>query len=615
MTTVRVAIVGAGIAGLTAALRLLERGYQVTVYDRKSYVGGKLGAHTHPPEDFGHKPYIGGIAYRPNTYHEHCYHMFLNWYHNFWRLAKDIGLSRETHFKAQTSVKHLRQGDYPRMRAITNPGSLDSNWDNLRSGVRSLPDMFLYAFSIFDLLTHRFSDGGMLSQYTVNGFMQSRPYATEGSTSVHETTLAKAFACPSYLTSARSYQAFAKYSFRLPKPALWVLKGDCERHFNRPLRTKLDSLGCQWRIGHSVLDVDYDERAKKVRLESYQSLNPEWPHPTTSDHPLFARQPPQGGGWATPMVAAAPAAETAEYDYVILAVPPTTLRHYFQRNQEFAKWFVTPCESTIQKLHTEPIASLDLYLKTTLPGLPADHVVLDDSTYGLTFIDNSQLWPDVNGTYLNVVSSDFDALADLSEEMAMFCIVEELGKYLPVKYTDIEYWHIETNAGDQLFLNEVGSELWRPKAKTNIPILFLAGDYCQTVIDVVTVEGAVVSGLAAATALQGQVAADRAGQLRPDDPLLRPVEIIVPESYPEWVVFALKTLLTPYAVAAKYWSWMEEQAQSLSPGTTPVGLTPRGLADATTKLLWAPYQFGLEWWRSAWSIYTDLGRGRKDTSP
>src|SRR5262245_26070232 len=78
---IRVVVVGAGMAGLTAALRLAERGYNVTVYEEKPFIGGQFGAHTHD----------GGA-----TYHEHCYHFFLNWYFNFWKIAADIKCPRAT---------------------------------------------------------------------------------------------------------------------------------------------------------------------------------------------------------------------------------------------------------------------------------------------------------------------------------------------------------------------------------------------------------------------------------------------------------------------------------------------------------------------------------------
>lgn len=62
----RVTIAGGGIAGLTAALRLAERGYQVKVYEQNSMLGGDLGSRT-----------------APNGVHHDVYpHMYLNWYHN-----------------------------------------------------------------------------------------------------------------------------------------------------------------------------------------------------------------------------------------------------------------------------------------------------------------------------------------------------------------------------------------------------------------------------------------------------------------------------------------------------------------------------------------------------
>ena len=41
----QVIIAGAGVAGLTATHRLLQRGYDVTLIEADDFVGGKLGAH------------------------------------------------------------------------------------------------------------------------------------------------------------------------------------------------------------------------------------------------------------------------------------------------------------------------------------------------------------------------------------------------------------------------------------------------------------------------------------------------------------------------------------------------------------------------------------------
>jgi hypothetical protein len=225
------------------------------------------------------------------------------------------------------------------------------------------------------------------------------------------------------------------------------------------------------------------------------------------------------------------------------------------------------------------------------------------SKFGLTFIDNSQAWPGLDKTMLNVVASDMNALAGLDPDVAERHMIAELGEYLHFDRRDLDAakTHFEPNISDELFVNEVGSEHWRPVAKTAIPNLFFAGDFCRTVIDVVTVEGAMVSGLLAAKALQAQAIADR--QLQADDPRVRPIAVIEPDAYPELQMMALKLLLAPYAYAAKGWSWMNEQCSSAGEGMTPEGLLALG-----TSLLFAPYGLAAECWKTAWSMYEDLLR-------
>jgi glycine/D-amino acid oxidase-like deaminating enzyme len=153
MNDVRVAVVGGGMAGLTAALRLSERGYKVTLYEERPFLGGQFSAHTHDAD-----PDQPGARY-----HEHSYHMLLNWYHNFWRIVEDIGLNREWDFEPRIAVRHLAAGLFakwlqygqggtgggdggPRMPALVNAGSPAYARRNLFSGIAPPPDMFLYAY-------------------------------------------------------------------------------------------------------------------------------------------------------------------------------------------------------------------------------------------------------------------------------------------------------------------------------------------------------------------------------------------------------------------------------------------------------------------------------------
>ena len=49
----QVSIIGAGIAGLAAAFRLVQRGFDISLLEQNSFLGGKLGAHQrHKGDDF-----------------------------------------------------------------------------------------------------------------------------------------------------------------------------------------------------------------------------------------------------------------------------------------------------------------------------------------------------------------------------------------------------------------------------------------------------------------------------------------------------------------------------------------------------------------------------------
>jgi hypothetical protein len=251
--------------------------------------------------------------------------------------------------------------------------------------------------------------------------------------------------------------------------------------------------------------------------------------------------------------------------------------------------------------------SIDLYFKDRLEHIPKEHVVLLDSRYDINFIDNSQLWQDAEKgqTFLNIAASDYPIIDDIrDQEYAWKDILEELRTYIPFDYKNIDMTksHIQTNVGDELFVNEVGSWQWRPEAPTNIPNLFIAGDFCKSFIDVVTVEGAVVSGLQAVRALQNQVQRDR--RLPESHPLLTRLNIIEPESYSELSMLALSLLWAPYAYVAKWWS------RAVEPRSAPPSLSE--LAFTATEMLWAPYAHAAQWWQSACEVYKDLFSSMKN---
>ncbi len=78
----RVAVIGAGLAGLGAAARLALRGVAVTLFERNGHLGGKLGAWTDRASD--------GSVVRV----EHGFHAFFRHYYNLDAFLRELGLHR-----------------------------------------------------------------------------------------------------------------------------------------------------------------------------------------------------------------------------------------------------------------------------------------------------------------------------------------------------------------------------------------------------------------------------------------------------------------------------------------------------------------------------------------
>lgn len=76
----RVAVIGGGLAGMTAALELAEKGFRVTLYEKNSYWGGKLGSWT----------FADGDKELRTT---HGFHAFFNQYYNLNSLLEKLHVS------------------------------------------------------------------------------------------------------------------------------------------------------------------------------------------------------------------------------------------------------------------------------------------------------------------------------------------------------------------------------------------------------------------------------------------------------------------------------------------------------------------------------------------
>ena len=185
----------------------------------------------------------------------------------------------------------------------------------------------------------------------------------------------------------------------------------------------------------------------------------------------------------------------------------------------------------MRQLHTDWMVGIQYFLRRPAP-IAKGHVAYLGSPWALTSISQAQFWRgDFAARYgdgsahdcLSVDISDWDTPGILFGKTAKECSREEIAKETWAQMTacladsgdaldenDVVSWFIDPGlhwgtggiANDTpLLINTVGSWANRPDARTAIPNLFLSGDYVRTDIDLATMESANESARAAVTAL------------------------------------------------------------------------------------------------------------------
>ncbi len=325
----RTAVVGAGMAGLAAALALSKQGVHVTVFDAAPRLGGKCGA-----------------EYDGTSFNEHAFHLFGMWYVNFWEMVADLGL--DSSFEDHPVHRFLDAGSFPTTTYLRNFASGRTFFRNVMSrAVLPRAEMFLYMYSMLDLASQPFRRRSFLDQQSVNGFMRSRFYSTDRIAREHQDILYKTFSVPSYRISAFSYQKMLTYWLASPTPTMRMMTSDVHTGLISPIQDRLRSVGCEIRLEHRLTRLELqDGRIERLHFTDGDG----------SEH-----------------------AETV--DEVIMAIPVERLAEVLDDDLFDA----APELFSVLELDASPMYALSVYFKTKRDDMPSEITILRDSEYGLSF--------------------------------------------------------------------------------------------------------------------------------------------------------------------------------------------------------------------------------------
>ncbi|MFI1178756.1 FAD-dependent oxidoreductase [Streptomyces sp. NPDC020799] len=503
-----VAVLGGGVAGLTAAHELAERGFQVTVYEKKA-PGGKARSMDVPGSARGNR--------RPLPA-EHGFRFFPGFYRNLPDTMRRIpfpGNPGGCHDNLVPSSEELfaRIGHEDirlpfhtlgRPPAVLTPDALRRALLGFFDAFGNIPAGELAYFADRMLVWFTSCERRRLDAWErmpwwefIRAARMSPNYQRLLAIGITRNIVATKAEVASTRTVCTCVEAFlfnvlGRGADGEPDR---VLNAPTDEAWIDPWVAYLRSLGVTFRVGWTVRDLRLD------------------------------------GGRITEAVVQDPAGarQSVTADHFVSAMPVEHARTTWNAQVRAADPQLGRCDA----LRTDWMTGIQFYLTEPVPVVHG-HVNHIDSPWSITSVGQAQFWSgrDFRADYgdgvavdcLSADVSEWDKPGILYGRTAKQCTREEVAREVWAQMkaglndtgrtvlsdASLHSWFLDpavetggprpTN-DEQLLIHPVGTWFNRPQARTAIPNLFLCGDYVATDIDLATMEGANASARAAVNAL------------------------------------------------------------------------------------------------------------------
>ncbi|MFJ2444402.1 FAD-dependent oxidoreductase, partial [Streptomyces sp. NPDC087658] len=502
----RVAVLGGGVAGLTAAMELAERGFEVTVVEPKGW-GGKARSASVPGSG------TGGRLDLPS---EHGFRFFPGFYQSLPDTLRRIPLAGvragvEGNLREASQMLSARSGrvnetvaDVSLETGPRTPLQILRAWGIAPGGDQGLsPELLYFANRMLVYMTS--SQERRLGQWDATSWWDFT--AAEGSSEEYRKVCVvgatrTVVAARAEVSSAHTVGGFMEafgYGFLGQggsAAADRVLNAPTSTAWIDPWVAYLRGLGVRLELGWQVGRL----RVRGRRVERVELLGP--------------------GGQARDL----------EADWFVCAIPVDRVGGLLDRGLAEAD----PQLKTVTGLQTDWMTGIQFYLTEPTP-LTRGHVVYLDSPWALTSISQAQFWDaDFRATYgdgraadcLSVDISAWDTPGIVYGKPARECTRAEVAAEVWAQLCDglngtvgqrlhkglLHSWSLDPAitgldgpgpaANDEaLLINTTGSWARRPLAVTAAENLFMAGDFVRCPVNLATMEGANQSARTAVGAL------------------------------------------------------------------------------------------------------------------
>ncbi|HUY35548.1 MAG TPA: FAD-dependent oxidoreductase [Pirellulales bacterium] len=488
----KVIVLGGGVAGLSAAHELVERGFQVEVYERRHAIwGGKARSMDQPNS---------GIAGRKNLPGEHGFRFFPGFYKHLPDTMRRIPFPGNAqgvfgNLVAATQAEMFQERADPILLPVQRPQTLQDWIEAVReiahahTGVPRVEADFFFE-RLLVILTS--CQERRLAEYEKLAWWKF--IDADDMSAAYQKILGQGLTRSLVAMRAEVASTRTVGDILLQLILSGLTGGEADRVLNGPTNDVWIDPWARYLTGRGVaLALDAEVRRIHFNGASVNGVD----------------------------VLVADQVRTVVGDYYVFAVPVEVMSPLVSPVMAAA----APSLAQLARLHTEWMNGIQFYLNRDVP-LDRGHAIYLDSAWALTSISQHPFWPGVDlaqygdGTVRGILSVDIsDWFAPGNQVVhlpAHQCTAQQIkdevwaqlkahlnrpGRTV-LEDAHLVGWHLDPDITfprnsppndenrEPLLVNLANSWQYRPEAAVEIPNLFLASDYIRTETDLATMEGA-----------------------------------------------------------------------------------------------------------------------------
>lgn len=472
----QVAIVGAGLAGLTTAVELADQGHQVQIFESRPFVGGKVGSWVDPE----------------GNHIEMGLHVFFGCYYNLFDLMRKVGAIDNLRLKdhihtfineggrtGALDFRFLTGAPFNGLKAFFTTSQLslqDKAQNAIALGtsplVRGLVDFEGAMQTIRDLDSISFADW-----FRKHG-------GSDGSLKRMWNPIAYAlgFIDTEHISARCMLTIFQFFAAKTEASVLRMLEGSPYDYLHKPILDYLSARGCEVYTRRRVRQVMCDETGDRPRVTGLVVASGETEETITADAYVCACDVP-----GVQRLLPAEWRKWKQFDniYKLDTVPVATVQ------LRFDGW-VTELNNPAERTQLDHAAGLDNLLYTP----DADFSCFAD----LALTSPGDYYKDGEGSLIQAVLTPGDPFIKENNEAIAHHVLKQIHALFPSARDLNMTWYSVVKLAQSLYRESPGMDPYRPAQQTPISNFFLAGSYTQQdYID--SMEGATLSGRQAAHAI------------------------------------------------------------------------------------------------------------------